>query len=454
MPTATAKAAPTQKVTTKTITTAVSEPVEEAVKPPAAPLPEASEDFWKYIQSLTPDDWKTHTVGLYRYPLGQTKPQKLGRYVKTYKAECPLVSEDQIFEEFGGSQYDALLRGPHPEHGRQTLLAKHSWEMDGPAKNPWQTSATGGNHATPPPSDTAAILETLLKHLQNLQTAKNPAQDPAVKESIALIQQLTSAMPKQQGITELVAGLADLKKLTGDGGGGSNSLIETIKVLKDLGIIGAERKSLATELKEIMEIAGMVGGGGATTGGGRRDWVTSLIDNAPTILEKVTPIADKFADAARNNARVAEIRAGRIPAEPVPSTRPAPALAAPATATPAAAAPAAEAPASRIVAAPETEPATGTTAKIAIQAPSLDWVKARAVQLFATGKDGDAVAEWLDSIDEQLGNFLGSMDADKFSQFVKDDPILSQIATAPRFPEFVEQFVDYFATDSTPAPEK
>src|SRR6266849_5977057 len=187
MPTATAKPAPTEKIQTTTITKKISEPVEQAIAAPAAPLPEPNEDFWKYIESLTADDWKKHHVSLYRYPLGQTKPQKLGRYVKTYKAENPLVNEDQIFEEFGGGQYDALLRGPAPDgSGRVTLIAKHSWEMDGPAKNPWQTSAAGGASATPPPSDTAAILDTLLKHVQSLQTSKNPSQDPAVKESIAL----------------------------------------------------------------------------------------------------------------------------------------------------------------------------------------------------------------------------------------------------------------------------
>jgi len=447
MPSATAKAAPLQKVSTKTTTTVVTDPVEQAVIPAAAPLPEPSEDFWKYIESLTADDWKKHHVSLYRYPLAQTKPQKLGRYVKTYKAENPLVNEDQIFDEFGGSQYDALLRGPAADgSGRVTLIAKHSWEMDGPAKNPWAVSTSATQ--TPPPSDTAAILETLLKHLQSLQASKNPAQDPAVKDSIALIQQLTTAMPKPEGVKELIAGLASLQQLTGNGGGG-NSLVETIKVLKELGIIGAERKSMAAEIKEIMEIAGMMGGGG----GGKRDWVTSLIDAAPTIIEKVTPIADRFADAARNNARVAEIRSGRVPVEP--AARPAPALAA-AAATPAAAAPTAESPASRVVAAPETEPATP---KPLFVAPNLEWVKARAVQLFAAGKSGDLIAEWLDSIDDQLGNFLASMDEEKFAAFVKADPILGEIATAPRFPEFVAQFVDYFAsaaedTDTTPTPGK
>lgn len=435
MPTATKdKPAPTAKVQTTTVTKVTSDPVEQVIPPAAAPLPEPQEDFWRYIERLTEEDWKNHHVTLYRYPLGQTKPQKLGRYVRTYKFGSPLLSEDQIFEEFGGSQYDALLKGPAKDgSGRLTLIAKHSWEMDGPAKNPWTTSAATGT--TPGPSELANTLQVVLQNLKQAERSPNAAESPAIKESISLIQQLTSAMPKPQGIGELVTALSDMKKLTGSGEG--NSLVDTIKVLKELGIIGGERKSLTSEIKEILEIAGMMGGGG---GGGKRDWATSLIEAAPVILEKATPIAEKFAEASRNNARVAEIRSGQVPASP--PTRPA---LVPST-TPAAAAPAAESPASRVVAAPETEPATPAAAeKPQFVAPNLEWVKARAVQLFASGKTGDEIAEWLDSIDERLGNFLGSMDQEKFTAFVKSDPILSQIATAPRFPEFVEQFVDYFA---------
>lgn len=445
MPSATAKPAPTAKVSTKTITTAVTEPVEQNVAI-AAPLPEPSQDFWKYIEALTADDWKEHHVTLYRYPLGQAKPQKLGRYVKTYKFGSPLLSEDQIFEEFGGSQYDALLKGPGRD-GRVTLLAKHSWEMDGPAKNPWTTAPPNGG-APAGSSELAATLQVVLQNLKQASAAPNAAESPAIKESISLIQQLTQAMPKQQGVGELVSALADLKKLTGGGDGGGNSLIETIKVLKELGIIGEKKRSLAEELKDMLEVTAMLGTGG---GGGKVDWGTSLIQNLPTILEKATPIAEQFADAARNNARVAELRSGHTPAAPpqTPANRPAPALVAPPTAPAAATAPAAESPASRIVTMPETEPATAQpAAQPAFQAPNLDWVKARAVQLFGAGKTGDVVAEWLDGVDDQLGNFLGSMDAEKFRAFVTADPILHAITSAPRFEEFVAEFVDYFSADA------
>jgi hypothetical protein len=450
MPTATAKAAPkTATVSEKVIRTEVRQPVEVPVTPPAPVDVAPSEDFWRYIEQLSEEDWKKHHVSLYRYPLGQTKPQKLGRYIRTYKADAPLKSEEQVFEEFGGGQYDALLRGPGAE-GRVTLIAKQSWEMDGPVKNPWQSSGPTAPGA-PSNSDLASTLQVVLQNLKAAERSPNLGGDPALKESIALIQQLTAAMPKPEGVKELVAGLASLKQLTGDGGG-KNSIIETIQVLKELGLVGEKRRSLSEELKDILEIAASVGGNGGG-GGGRIDWPTALVQNLPGILEKVTPIADKFADAARSNARVAELRAGGRPAAlpSSPVNRTLPAVTVPPAAVPV---PAAESPAPRAVAAPETEPAAASAtgaapvnapAEFAFRPPNLVWVKGRAVQMFTEGKPGDVIAEFLDNLDAQLGQFLASMDEPAFRLFVEGDAILKQISTAPRYASFVRDFVDYFS---------
>jgi hypothetical protein len=445
MPTATAKPAQKANVTEKIIRTEVRDPVEVSVEAPRVPV-EPREDFWKYIHSLTDEDWKTHHVTLYRYPLGQPKPDKLGRYVKTYKHGCPLLSEEQIFEEFGGSQYTALLKGPR--NGQPwTLIANHSWEMDGPTKNPWQTSSAAVAGA-PVNSDLTSTLQVVLQHLKAAERSANPAGDPALKESISLIQQLTAAMPKPEGVKELVAGLASLKALTGESGGGG--LRETLSLLKELGILGEarEKRSLAAEIKEILEISSLVnGGGGDAPRAGRVDWPTALVQNLPGILEKVTPIADKFADAARSNARVAELRAGGRPVPPSsPATRPLPAASVTPAPTAAATVPAAESPAPRVVQAPETEPTT-EAAPSPFRAPNLEWVKGRAVQMFLEGKSGDVIAEFLDNLDAQLGAFLASMDEPAFRAFVEGDPILKQIASAPRYPGFVADFVDYFSED-------
>lgn len=437
MPTAKKDTAPkTATVSETIIRKETRDPVEVEVKEPKAEIAPQRE-FWRYIKSLTEEDWKTHHVTLYRYPLGQAKPDKLGRYIKTYKHGNPLLSEEQVYEEFGGSQYTAMLKG---DGG--TLIARHEWEMDGPVKNPWQISPAGAA-AVPGGSELASTLQVLLPQLRTALQSSPNAESPAIKESISLIQQLTNAMPKQQGIAELVSGLADLKKLTGDTGNG-NSLRETLAVLKELGIIGVERRSIAQEVKEIMEIAGMLGAGGGGGPARRVDWPTALVDNLPSILEKVTPIADKFADAARSNARVAEIRAGGRPGPAISAnTIPAAALPPP---RPVTGAPAVESPAARPVAAPETEPA-GNGPAPAIVAPNLVWAKAKAVQMFQQGKPGDEVAEFLDNLDTQLGGFLASMNEEKFKQFIEGDDILRTIAPAPRYPSFVKDFVGYFSEE-------
>jgi hypothetical protein len=444
MPTATSKPAPKATVTEKIIRTEERDPIEVDVKPAAVPV-QPNREFWKYIQSLTDEDWKSHKVTLYRYPLGQVKPDKLGRYVKTYKAGNPLLSEDQVYEEFGGSQYTAMLTGPK-DGQKSMLIACHNWEMDGPVRNPWQISA--GTPAGGVPSELASTLQVVLDKLSAAQRSANPAADPAVKESISLIQQLTSAF-KPQGITELVSGLADLQKLTGASNGSSN-IRETLTLLKELGVIGERPRSLAQEIKEVLEIAGLLGnGGGEARPGARVDWPTALVQNLPGILEKVTPIADKFADAARANARVAEARAGRV----IPNT---PSASLTAAAVPV---PAAESRVIRTVAAPETEPAISPAAPPGaapapgappgaaevFRPPNMEWVKGKAVQMFQAGKSGDEIAEFLDNLDDNLGEFLASMNEEKFRQFIETDPIMRAIAPAPRYPTFVRDFVGYFS---------
>lgn len=453
MPSATAKPAPKATLTETITRTEKRDPVEIPVNA-SAPAPEPREDFWKYIGRLTDEDWKDHKVTLYRYPLGQTKPDKLGRYVKTYKYGTPLVSEDQVYEEFGGSQYTAMLTGPK-DGEKSVLLARHSWEMDGPVRNPWQQSAGAPGVIVPQNSELAQTLQVVLEKLSLAQRSPNPAADPAVKDSISLIQQLTSAM-KPQGVGELVGALADLQKLTGATiGGGGNSIRETIVLLKELGIIGGERKSLAAEIKEILEIAGLMNGGGGEGGGGgrRQDWPTTLVQNLPSILEKVTPIADKFADAARSNARTAEIRANVVARPALPSpTRPTQPAAQPPASPAAASVPAAESPASRTVAAPETEPASEQPAAINVAPPTLDWVKAKAVQMYQRNATGDAIAEFLDTLDDKLGEFLASMNEEAFAKFVEGDPILRQIVGTRNYKLFLRDFVGYFAEEEPPAP--
>jgi hypothetical protein len=460
MPRATAaalKTPQTAKVTETILRKEVREPIDVDVKPPE-PSPEPSADFWRYIELLSDDDWKEHTVTLYRYPLAETKPNKLGRYIKTYGGKNPpLRNEDQIFDEFGGSQYDAMLKGPSPNGGTQkTLLAKHSWEMDGPAKNPWQAGTPG----VPPSSDLAGALQVLLPHLQTLvqQRGAGQIETPAVKESLSVIKQLTDAIGKPQTVTELVKAATDLQNITG-GSRRDGGLRETLALLHEFGVIGgdrgggAPRRSLAQEIKEVLDVMGSLGiggGGGSGGGGGRVDWPTALVQNLPGILEKVTPIADKFADAARSNARVAELRSGR----PVAPSLPPPTTPAPTASAAADRVPAAESPASASsVAAPETEPATTPPRvddKMLATPPNLNWVKARTVQMFGEGKPGDVVAEFLDLMDAQLGAWLGSMDAEKFRAFVKEDPILKAIESAPRFPAFVRDFVGYFQEEEEP----
>jgi hypothetical protein len=248
-----------------------------------------------------------------------------------------------------------------------------------------------------------------------------------------MITALAAAIPKGEGIGGLVTALASLDQLRG--GGAKSELKETLELLRDMGIIGEKaepKKSIAEELKGILEVADMMRGGG-----GRRDWVTSLIDAAPTIIEKAGGVLDKGAAIAENNRRIAELRRGVTVTERT---------------IPGAAQPAQPA-VVRTVAQPETEPVAPATAEptVVIQPPTFDWLKARVVQLFRDGKPGDVVAEFIDTVDPQLGNQFASLSRPALEQFISADPILGEIAAAPRYGAFVSEILSFF-TEEEPAP--
>ena len=231
----------------KTTITRETQPEIEVERRPGA-HPDPVKDFWGYIASLAEEDWKDHYVTLYRHPLGQPKPRELGRYVKTYKYRCPLLGEEQVAEEFGGGQFDAILKGKRD--GKQTMLKRESWDIEGPMKNPWATSHPTAAAPAPSGSDTAAVLHAVLSNLQQLHASMSPAKTSStLQESIRAIQALSQAVPRE-GIKDLAAALASMRTITGRDG-----IIQTIALLKELGVIGEQKRNYVGELRELLKVA-------------------------------------------------------------------------------------------------------------------------------------------------------------------------------------------------------
>jgi hypothetical protein len=436
MPKATVAAPPGSRVSEKIVTTTEKPPVTVLDQPVFSDdgddFKPWTKDFWEYIESLTPADWKDHAARVYRYPNGEKKPRELGRYLVRYDVENPLVNEAQLAKSYGGGQYDVLV------HRKRKLIFRASFDIEGPARNP-DAAALGANGQAAGGGELATTLNTVLQHLKGMQASAPAEQTPKFQETISMITALTNALPKNEGITGLVSALAALDQLRG-GGGQKSDLKETLELLRDLGIIGERaeaKKSKAEELKEILEIADMMRGGG-----GKRDWVTSLIDAAPTIIEKAGGVLDKAVSVSQNNARIADARA-RAGLAPLPA----------APAQPVATLPAAQTAETREVAPLEKE-TVDAGAPVVIQPPTFEWVKARAVQLFREGKRGDLIAEFLDNIDPQLGNQLGSLSHAQLGMFISSDPILGEIAQTPRFQEFVGEIVDFFTPEGDAEPQK
>lgn len=72
-----------------------------------------------------------------------------------------------------------------------------------------------------------------------------------------------------------------------------------------------------------------------------------------------------------------------------------------------------------------------------------DPLKLRVVTMFLKGKDGGLVASFVEDVAPTVYNGLRQIDAGLFPGFLKNDPILAQIATEPGFDEWCKEFLEY-----------
>jgi hypothetical protein len=83
------------------------------------------------------------------------------------------------------------------------------------------------------------------------------------------------------------------------------------------------------------------------------------------------------------------------------------------------------------------------------------FIRAKIVEFFLTGVEGDSVAEWFQLADPATANYLGTMTAEGITeQVIKLDPIMKQMYGHPGLPKFVDEFLSYWKPDEEGAPEK
>src|SRR5690348_3921919 len=369
----------------------VVENIEEKAKKPKL-------DFWPYIASLSPNDWRDTIVYLYR-----DKPVVGFKQKETYLdvLSAPFTIED-IKQRFGGEEFHAMLvkngKVLHTEH----FAIEASPKFDAAREIP-------GTDAT-----NAALVDRLLDKLDERED--NPASSL-----------LTTAMTKSQDMMAQAFETA-LAKVAGASAGGGSDLIKTIQVLKELDLIGQRENSMVETIRTLKEL-GLIGGaqtnqiemfrsmlgvmkelsGELNENSHPGNWKTRLVDKAveaaPTLIGQVSSMFDKQAAIERERTQRAQmiVQSRTTPGAPgSPATMEIPAATATADTripTPPAAANAAPMQTvkfDRNNGAPSVQPAQAQES--AVGQPSQEWISRRVVAAIEAGQSGEAVVDFLDCI--------------------------------------------------------
>lgn len=415
-------------------------------------------DGFDYLASLSPGEWDERIVYLYRQEPNVIKSDD--RSKKFIAKISHNFDEEWVRAQFGGGRFLAIVK--NQRNGSGDAERKFSFEIEGAprlqADEKYRDAANPAQPGAPAPSaqafDSAAIVRAVGDVLADARAGRDPDEDALARitetmrqGSAAAIEVIKSAAMERAGsmsgnpmVDKLIEATV-MRVRDGGGAGGVKDLLSLIAVMKELGFAGGAQQSPFAVLKELKEGLG-IDVAGMMKGGGKGDWRSTLAENAPSLIEGAVGILDKFAALQRQNFEIALATHRQRAADARVAAPPAPAPAAPMLAG----APAAVSP-DTLAAESPLPPGFGAEAPAAappgapVPSNEFDFDKLRHLILrqFRSNHAGDFVADlMMEMWPEQIPIFRTFLGKPKeLIEQAKGDPVLSQIATDPEFPQFV-----------------
>lgn len=384
-------------------------------------------DFWPYIAGLSPDDWKRHEIYLYR-----TKPvvghKEREKYLDIYNSKFTI---EDVKARFGGEEFRAMLL----RNGKNVCTVEFAIE--------------------------AAPKFDLVREIPGVDTAQN-----------ATIQKLVDKLTDREDDPDVTgeavqrsvnimgnAFEAAASRLATTSPNGGGNLIETIKALKELGLIGMPQKNSVLETIQVLKELGIVGGPVAQFnpvaqidtvlgiveklrdfggGGGKTDWKTLAIEKlaeyTPEILRGVVSIGDKQVQLERERrSRVEAVERAASAVQGAQQQQPQ--LSPNGNPQPPASYPLAT------VAAPAQEQNPGNLPVVTFEQLGFN----RIVEMVYRGEDGGAVMDFLYGLDPRAYDYLLECDAAGIRAILGGDPVLAKVLEYPHLDDFVAQVLEYSA---------
>lgn len=440
--------------------------------------PKAKIDFWTQLRELSPQDWTRHLIYLYR-----TKPL-VGMKVKEKYLDVfaqPFTIED-VKVKYGGEEFKAMLT----RDGKMT--ATEEFAIEAPPKFDLSRENPMGDGARPAAAAPDSTKEKIVDQFLVERRSENDMLAEAHRRSLDIVTDGFKTVQAQAARTE--------------SNGGDSQLINTIRVLKELGLVGAPPPDPFASMMKMMEFAktmGFVGGGGnaltglkdqieliksladavGSGGGGKTDVWGTLAGKVPEIIDGLGNIVGRVKDVqteatkqlsikAQAAERIAQINAARTAA----GQQPLPAEAAAATVA------ATEAPAVpgtiltpphpggglhtvSMGAAPEDAAPNGNwgggsiPSEAAVPAPSLEtqeatlvtFLKHKVVEMISKSINGSGVLQFVEDFDERIIAYLVSIGPEGLEKFFAQDPILVQAMPLPQWAKWYQEACEDLYTE-------
>jgi hypothetical protein len=253
-------------------------------------------DTWEnVVNKLTQAQWSEHLVRVYR--AGEKWEQGAAPVDNVFTGP---FSEEDIRARFGGGKFILWMLGPPKKH---TLVAKWQVELEGaPIIN------------SVPRNGQAAGTESVA--IEAMRLYANPQfmqlqMDVMRSSMLTALEMVKGQMPSQQNPLET---LRAAKEILG-GGNGDHSLLDTIRVLKEIGVIGSPEK------KGIDEILGLITtlktSGLIPSGAPKADLAATFANNLPMLVDRVVNGLHEFRLTSEANERAVRLNRGEIkPGDP------------------------------------------------------------------------------------------------------------------------------------------
>jgi hypothetical protein len=412
--------APGMRVKKTTYTEVI--PPEDRSPSDAQPSAFYADEWETVVQKLTQDQWQGHIMRVYR--ADEKWDRSSSPIDNTFTSS---FTEEDLRKRFGGGRFLLWLYGP-PK--RQTLLAKYRATLDG---DPIVNTIPRNGAQTANPSETVALEAMRMYANPEFVRMQMQMMVTAATEAMALIK---SQMPVAQNPLET---LRTAKEILGSGNS-EHGLLDTIRVLKELGVVGSPEKKGIDEILSLittLKTSGLI-----QSGAPKADLAATFANNLPMIVDRMVSGLHEFRLTSEANERAA--RGGRSemrPSDPnVIDVQPSQPSSAQQSTQTAAAAPNAAAPSQPTAVSPET-------AQAIIAQSHLHRLVMGIKNPKSTGQDmydylRNAWPEILDELvkfnKDQLVAFFKSRDAQM--QYFQCD-VLTQVADDPRLEKLLDEFL-------------